>query len=120
LDGVSICGGEATLQPGLYDFAKKVKEMGFAVKLDTNGRDRQIVKRMVNDGILDYVAVDLKHALPSYYKAVGVEQNEEFYHSYEKLLQFLLESNVDYEYRTTVAKGLHSADDIEAMAYYIR
>jgi len=92
------------LQSGLYDFAKKVKEMGFAVKLDTNGRDRQIVRRMVDDGILDYVAVDLKHALPSYYKAVGIEQTKEFYHSYEKLLQFLLEGNVDYEYRSTVAK----------------
>jgi pyruvate formate lyase activating enzyme len=107
LDGVSICGGEPTLQSDLYDFAKKVKEMGFAVKLDTNGRDWQIVKRMVNDGILDYVAVDLKHALPSYYKAVGVEPRilgEEFYHSFQKLLQFLLEGKVDYEYRTTVAK----------------
>jgi len=92
------------LQSGLYDFAKKVKEMGFAVKLDTNGRDRQIVRRMVDDGILDYVAVYLKHALPSYYKAVGIEQTKEFYHSYEKLLQFLLEGNVDYEYRSTVAK----------------
>jgi len=120
LDGVSISGGEPTLQSGLYDFAKKVKEMGFAVKLDTNGRDRQIVRRMVDDGILDYVAVDLKHALPSYYKAVGIEQTKEFYHSYEKLLQFLLEGNVDYEYRSTVAKWLHTADDIEAMAYYIR
>ncbi|MBU0626907.1 hypothetical protein KKG31_07245 [Patescibacteria group bacterium] len=54
----------------MYDFAKRVKEMGYAVKLDTNGRDWKIVKRMVDDGIIDYVAVDLKHALPSYYKAV--------------------------------------------------
>lgn len=120
LDGVSICGGEPTLQSDLYVFAKKVKEMWFSVKLDTNGRDWQIVKRMINDGILDYVAVDLKHALPSFSKAVGVELWEEFYHNYEKLLQLLLEGNVDYEYRTTVAKGLHTAEDIEAMAYYIR
>ena len=92
------------MQSDLYSFAKKVKEIGYSVKLDTNGRDWQIVKRMVDDGILDYVAVDLKHALPSYYKAVGIEQSEEFYHSYEKLLQFLLEGEIDYEYRSTIAK----------------
>jgi len=49
LDGVSICGGEPTLQPDLYDFAKKIKSMGFSVKLDTNGRDYRIVERMIND-----------------------------------------------------------------------
>ena len=85
------------------------------VKLDTNGRDYQIVKRMIQDKILDYVAVDLKHSLHSYEEAIGLPQPAEFYHSYQKLLQVLLESNIEYEYRTTVAKGLHTADDIENM-----
>jgi pyruvate formate lyase activating enzyme len=120
LDGVSICGGEPTLQPDLYDFAKKVKEMGFKVKLDTNGRDYKIVKRMIQDKILDYVAVDLKHAIYSYDDAVGVVQTSEFFFSYQKLLQLLLESNTDHEYRTTVIKGMHTADDIESMAHFIR
>jgi len=120
LDGVSICGGEPTLRPDLYDFAKKIKEMWFLVKLDTNGRDWQIVKRMIQDKILDYVAVDLKHSLHRYVDAIWVEQPPEFYNSYQKLLQVLLESKIDFEYRTTVAKGLHTADDIENMAVYIR
>lgn len=120
LDGVSICGGEPTIRPDLYDFAKKIKDMGFLVKLDTNGRDYQIVKRMIQDKILDYVAVDLKHSLHSYEDAIGLAQPPEFYHSYQKLLQILLESKIDYEYRTTVAKGLHTTDDIENMAVYIR
>lgn len=120
LDGVSICGGEPTLQPDLYDFAKKVKEMGFSVKLDTNGRDYKLVQRMVNDGILDYVAIDLKHTMYSYETAVGIAQTAPFFFSYDKLLQFLLEGNIDYEYRTTVIKGMHTADDIESMAHHIR
>ncbi len=120
LDGVSICGWEPTLQPDLYDFAKKVKEMWFKVKLDTNGRDYKIVKRMIQDGILDYVAVDLKHAIYSYDDAVGLPQTSEFFFSYQKLLQLLLESNIDHEYRTTVIKGMHTADDIESMAHFIR
>ncbi len=104
LDGVSICGGEPTLRPDLYDFAKRIKDMGFLVKLDTNGRDRQLVKRMIQDKILDYVAVDLKHSLHCYEDAIGLEQPAEFYQSFQKLLQVLLESKIDYEYRTTVAK----------------
>lgn len=120
LDGVSICGGEPTLWPDLYEFAKKIKEMWFLVKLDTNGRDYQIVERMIQDGILDYVAVDLKHALHCYEDAIGIHQESDFYYSFQKLLQILLESSIDYEYRTTVAKGLHTADDIENMAVYIR
>jgi pyruvate formate lyase activating enzyme len=75
---------------------------------------------MIQDGILDYVAVDLKHSLHCYEDAVGLPQPAEFYLSYQKLLQTLLESKIDFEYRTTVAKGLHTTDDIENMAVYIR
>ena len=75
---------------------------------------------MINDGILDYVAVDLKHSMHMYDEAVWLAQPSEFYNSYQKLLQLLIESGVDYEYRTTVVKWLHTADDIENMAYYIR
>jgi len=120
LDGVSICGWEPTLQPDLYEIAKKIKNMGFKVKLDTNGRDYKIVKRMIQDGILDYVAIDLKHAFYNYDIAVGIHQPPEFYLSYQKLLQILLEWNIDYEYRTTVIKGMHTVDDIESMTHFIR
>ena len=120
LDGVSICGGEPTLQPDLYDFAQKVKAMGFLVKLDTNGRDFKIVKRMVDDGILDYVAVDLKHTIFNYQAATGVKNQSSFFYNYDQLLQFLLKGSVDYEYRSTIIKGMHTAEDIETMAHTIR
>ncbi|MFA5748265.1 MAG: anaerobic ribonucleoside-triphosphate reductase activating protein [Candidatus Absconditabacterales bacterium] len=120
LDGVSICGGEPTLHSDLYDFAKKIKDMGFAVKLDTNGRDYLIIKRLIQDGILDYLAVDLKHNIYSYEQIIGVKEKPEFFYNFQKILTLLLESNIDYEYRTTVVKGLHTLGDVENMAQYIR
>ena len=120
LDWVSICGWEPTIQPDLYEFAKRIKDMWFLVKLDTNGRDFQLVKRMIQDKILDYVAVDLKHSMYSYNDAVGLPQKPEFFYSYQKLLELLLESNIEYEYRTTVVKWLHTEQDIQSMAHYIR
>lgn len=119
LDGVSICGGEPTLQPDLYDFAKKVKEMWFLVKLDTNGRDAKIVQKMIDDGILDYVAVDIKQAMDKYNSAVWLQQNQDFFDNYEKLRQMLINWQIDYEYRTTVVKWMHTIDDIESMVKYI-
>lgn len=119
LDWVSICGWEPTLQPKLYDFAKKVKEMGFLVKLDTNGRDCEIVKKMVNDWILDYVAIDLKHTRDKYDIAVWLKQNNSFFDNYDCLLDFLLKWDIDYEYRATVVKWMHTLEDIEQMAQYI-
>ena len=119
LDWVSICGGEPTLHSDLYDFAKKIKEMGFLVKLDTNGRDCEIVKKMVNDWILDYVAIDLKHTRDKYDIAVWLKQNNSFFDSYDCLLNFLLKWDIDYEYRATVVKWMHTLEDIEQMAQYI-
>lgn len=120
LDWVSICGWEPTLQPDLYDFAKRVKEMWFAVKVDTNGRDVAIIKKMVKDWILDYVAVDLKHTKPQYDTAVWIQPSSEFFQSYEELKDFLLSEVVDYEYRTTIVKWMHTIHDVEAMAEYIK
>lgn len=120
LDWVSICGWEPTLQPDLYDFAKRVKEMWFAVKVDTNGRDVAIIKKMVKDWILDYVAVDLKHTKPQYDTAVWIQPSSEFFESYEELKDFLLSEVVDYEYRTTIVKWMHTIQDVEAMAEYIK
>ena len=120
LDWVSICGGEPTLQSWLYEFAKRIKDMWFLVKLDTNGRDAFVVERMIKDQILDYVAVDLKHTIYQYDQAVWVKQDSGFFRNYEKLLGILLNSNIDYEYRTTVIKGMHDEESIEYMAQYIR
>lgn len=119
LEWVSICGGEPTLQPDLYDFAKKIKEMWFLVKLDTNGTNPTIVQKMIKDGILDYVAIDLKHSKHRYNEAIGVKINDTFFEGYEMLFNTLKQSGIDYEYRTTVIKWLHDKDEIEEMAKYI-
>jgi pyruvate formate lyase activating enzyme len=75
---------------------------------------------MIKDGIIDYVAVDLKHSMYKYDDAVGIHQNTGFYESFQSLLQTLLESNIDYEYRTTIIKGMHTIDDVSHMTHYIR
>ena len=116
LDWVSICWWEPTLQPDLYEFAKKVKEMWFLVKLDTNGRDVKIVQKMIEDGLLDYVAVDIKQAMDKYSSAVWMHQNQDFFDNYEKLKEFLIAGDIDFEYRTTVVKWMHTLEDIENMA----
>ncbi len=120
LDWVSICGWEPTLQPDIYDFAAKVKSMWFFVKIDTNGSNAELVKKMVTDGIIDYVAVDLKHTSQNYSSTVGVDLNDKFFQSYEDLKEFLLNEVVDYEYRSTIVKWMHSLQDIEDMAISIK
>ena len=104
LEAVSICGGEPTLQPDLYDFAKKIKNMGFSVKFDTNGRDAPIVEKMIDEQIVDYVAIDLKQIPSKYDLATGVKNRQDFWDNYERVLSVLKTDRVDYEYRTTVVK----------------
>ena len=118
---MSICGGEPTLQPDLPAFAQQIKSRGLAVKLDTNGRDAHLVKTLVHSGLLDYVAVDMKapFSKQSYEKLTGIPMISQFKTSFDTLLSFLLSGEVDYEYRSTLIKGYHTADDIEAMATYL-
>ena len=120
LDGVSICWWEPTLHADLYDFAKKIKDMWYLVKLDTNGRDSKIVDKMINDGILDYVAVDLKHSMDKYSVATGTNETKDFFDNYEQIKQILLNWNIDYEYRTTVVKWMHTLEDVRSMAKHIK
>ena len=120
IDWVSICWWEPTLQPDLYDFAKKIKNMWFSVKLDTNWRDVNIVKKMVEDWVLDYVAVDLKWPLSNYEKWSWVSEFWDFLENYKALLDFLKTGSVDYEYRSTLIKWFHTKDDLEEMWMYLK
>ena len=120
IDWVSICWWEPTLQPDLYDFAKKIKNMWFSVKLDTNWRDVNIVKKMVEDWVLDYVAVDLKWPLSNYEKWSWVSEFWDFLENYKELLDFLKTGVVDYEYRSTLIKCFHTKDDLEEMWMYLK
>ena len=120
IDWVSICGWEPTLQSDLYNFAKKVKNMWFSVKLDTNGHNFDIVKKMVEGWVLDYVAVDLKWPLSNYEKWSWVSELWNFLENYKALLDFLKSGVVDYEYRSTLIKWFHTLDDIEEMWMYLK
>lgn len=109
LDWVVICWGEPTMQKDLFDFCKKVKDLGFLVKLDTNGTNPEILKKLLENNLLDYVAMDLKTTEKKSYDLLGVEINFE---KIKKSIKLLLDSNIDYEFRTTVVKWYHSEDDI--------
>ncbi|MDD3645784.1 MAG: anaerobic ribonucleoside-triphosphate reductase activating protein [Candidatus Gracilibacteria bacterium] len=116
LTGVSICGGEPTMQKGLLEFCRKIKEMGFLVKLDTNGRDPEILKELLDKGLVDYVATDIKNKIGSLSDLAGVNVDEKIY---LQSIRVLLDSEVDYEFRTTVIKGVHDEHVIENIAKYI-
>ncbi len=118
IDGVCITGGEPTLHKdrGLTEFIKKVKQKGFLVKLDTNGSDPAYVKELVRDGLLDFVAMDIKAPLEDYNKAANVKVNTE---AVKESVQFLLSGKVDYEFRTTVAPTITGIAEIEGISKLI-
>ncbi|MEA2036930.1 MAG: anaerobic ribonucleoside-triphosphate reductase activating protein [Nanoarchaeota archaeon] len=110
LDGVCITGGEPTLYPNLKGFISKIKEKGFKVKLDTNGMKPSILKELIDEKILDYIAMDIKNSLEKYDLAAGVKVDIS---RIEESIDLIRNSNVDYEFRTTVVRGMHAKEDIE-------
>ena len=118
LQGVCITGGEPTLQPDLADFIKKIRELGFKVKLDTNGNNPEVLKTLVSDGLIDYVAMDIKNSPESYGKTVGIENFD--LSNVTSSVEFLLGDNVDYEFRTTLVRQLHTENDIKSIGEWIK
>ena len=114
LDGVAITGGEPLLQSDIKDFIKKIKAMDFAVKLDTNGCYPEKLKDLVGDGLIDYVAMDVKNSPDKYAHTVDVSNFD--YSKVKESIDFLKTGIVDYEFRTTVVAEYHSLSDIENIA----
>ncbi len=117
IDGLVITGGEPTLIKGLKPFIHQVKDMGVKVKLDTNGTHPEVVYDLLHNDLLDYVAMDIKHAPSQYHKAIGLSSFE--LHHVNQTIQLLMESQIDYEFRTTVAKGLHDQEDLLEIGQWI-
>lgn len=114
LDGVCITGGEPLLQNDIEDFIRKIKTMGYAVKLDTNGSLPDRLKSLVNDGLIDYVAMDIKNCMEKYALTAG--RDDSILPKIEESIDFLLCGKVDYEFRTTVVREFHGISDISAAA----
>lgn len=117
LDGVAITGGEPLLRTGMADFIKGIKSRGFLVKLDTNGNHPDRLKELVTEGLLDYVAVDVKNNKERYGETVGIPMLD--ISKIEETISFLLEGNVPYEFRTTVLRQFHDADSFKGIAEWI-
>ena len=118
LDGVCVSGGEPLLQPDIAPFLRRIRTLGYSVKLDTNGFFPDMLRALAEDGLLDYVAMDIKSAPEDYAKACGVPHPE--IAGVRKSIAFLLAGTVDYEFRTTVVKGLHDAASLRGAAEAIR
>ncbi len=108
LDGVSFTGGCPTLYPNLISFATKIKDMGFDIKLDTNGINYDVIKEMIEKNLVDYIALDFKAPRKKFYE---ITKNRH-YNKFEKTLDFLINADVEFEVRTTVHTDLLDENDI--------
>lgn len=121
IDGVCITGGEPTLQNDLPELCTRLKEMGFLVKLDTNGTNPTLLKELFDQRLVDYVALDIKAPLtPEKYSVATGVKAEETLEQVKESIKLLLDSSMDYEFRTTVVPDLHNKDDIKQISYDVR
>ena len=117
IDGVCITGGEPLLQKDIGDFLVKVKETGMPVKLDTNGSYPEKLRELVSRGLVDYVAMDIKNSKEKYPLTVGLPGYD--IGKIEESVDFLMSGAVDYEFRTTVVREFHTAEDIVKITEWI-
>ena len=118
LDGVCITGGEPLLQPDVEEFIRKVKELGYLVKLDTNGSNVLKLKRLVEEGLVDYVAMDIKNAPNKYGMTIGIEEYD--MSNIFQSVDFLMSGEIPYEFRTTVVRQFHKREDFAAIGRWIK
>ncbi len=118
LSGVCITGGEPTLYPQLPSFINRIRDLGYSVKLDTNGSNPDMLEALVVGGLVDYVAMDIKSSRERYAAVAGVSGLD--LAKIERSVGLLLKGRVEYEFRTTVVRELHSAADFGAIGEWIR
>ena len=118
LDGLCISGGEPTLQPDLKNFCEKVKALGYKIKLDTNGTNPKLVKELWKEKLVDYFAMDIKNDPSSYAQIIGFDKYDT-----SKIIEtvdFFLNNDVDYEFRTTLISDFHKEDNIRKIGLFIK
>lgn len=119
LEGVCITGGEPTLQKDLAEWIREIREMGYLVKLDTNGYRPEVLKSLLEQGLLDYVAMDIKASKENYGRVAGVA-NLEIAKIEESAALLMAQGKIPYEFRTTVVKGLHTPEEFEEIGKWLR
>ena len=116
LQGICITGGEPTLQTDLIEFIKQVKSIGYKVKLDTNGTNPEIIKTLIDNNLLDYIAMDIKNDLSRYEPTSGTSMAKE---RILKSIDVIKDAGIEYEFRTTVVKELHDEESFQNIAKII-
>ena len=117
LQGVCVTGGEPTLQKDLKDFLRKIKELGYSIKLDTNGYMPGVLWELLQEHLIDYVAMDIKASRDNYARAAGLPHID--ISRIEESIGILKSSGIPYEFRTTVVKGIHTVAEFEKIGKWI-
>lgn len=117
LEGVCISGGEPTIHHDLYQFCSLIKGLDYSIKLDTNGTNPDILRTLYNDGLIDYVAMDVKNSKEKYSITTGNSNMD--LSKIESSIDWLLTSGINYEFRTTVVKELHDKEDFIKIGQWI-
>jgi len=117
LDGVAITGGEPMLRKDLPELLKKIRELGFMIKIDTNGNHPDLLKGIVSEGLADYIAMDIKNSPERYGETIGIKGFDMA--RVNESISYLLSEPVDYEFRTTTLKQFHDRASFEAIAQMI-
>ncbi len=116
LEGVCITGGEPSIQEDIIDFIRRIKNMGFKVKFDTNGSNPEIIEKLFNENLIDYISMDIKGPFEKYERICGVKVNKE---EIKNSIEIIKKSKIDYEFRTTVLKSQIEISDFEEIGKVI-
>ncbi len=117
LEALTISGGEPFLQKDLKEFCKKVKDLGYKIKIDTNGTFPDKLKEMINEGLVDYVSMDIKAPKDKYSKLAGVNADLK---KIEKSIEIIKNSGIDYEFKTTIVPNFLEEEDIIELSKWIK
>ncbi len=123
-EGVCVSGGEPTNQPDLAEFLKKIKDMGLLVKLDSNGTRPEVLRQLHKESLIDMIAMDIKAAPAQFAEVCGLKGDntglaEKLLEKTAESIDFIMNSGIEYEFRTTLVKGLHDISQTEAMSEQI-
>ena len=112
LDGVVISGGEATIWDDLIPFIERIREYKLKIKLDTNGYRPEVIKELIERGLVDYIAMDIKAIFNNYYKVINKKIDTD---KIKESIKIIKKSKINHEFRTTLIKGMHTIEDLEKM-----